>query len=58
MSNETCWNEDEGKRWDFGSPTTADTEVADLGYEAALPGLQAMYPLSEPTAPATEEARR
>jgi hypothetical protein len=47
MSSETDWTETRGKCWDFAPPATdadspADTGM-DVGYEAALPGLQALY---------------
>lgn len=47
MSSEQDWIEASGRRWDFSpAPVVADDVPAsdlDVGYEAALPGLQALY---------------
>lgn len=47
MSSEQDWIEASGRRWDFTPAVVATDEVPvddyDVGYEAALPGLQALY---------------
>lgn len=46
MSSEMQRNEINARQWDasFGAPVVApSSEDFDLGYEAALPGLQALY---------------
>lgn len=46
MSSEQVWMEASGQRWDFSPAVIAEeasTPDMDLGYEAALPGLQALY---------------
>lgn len=47
MSSEQDWIEASGRRWDFSpEPVVADDvppSDPDVGYEAALPGLQALY---------------
>ncbi|MEF7615011.1 hypothetical protein V4F39_13905 [Aquincola sp. MAHUQ-54] len=48
MSSEQDWMESSGRRWDFSSAASAapaETPSADdydVGYEAALPGLQSL----------------
>lgn len=46
MASEQVWMEASGQRWDFSPGVVAEETPmhdVDLGYEAALPGLQALY---------------
>ena len=46
MSSEQVWMETSAQRWDFSPAVVAEESSmhdVDLGYEAALPGLQALY---------------
>lgn len=46
MASEQFWMESSGQRWDFSPAAVAEDASGpdmDLGYEAALPGLQALY---------------
>lgn len=47
MASELDWMEANGRRWDFSASASSQEESpaadADVGYEAALPGLQALY---------------
>jgi hypothetical protein len=43
MHNESDWQPDAATgRWEFGPRSEEDDGLADLGYEAALPGLQSL----------------
>jgi hypothetical protein len=48
MTSDSDWTQGAVRRWNFGHAAPAidemaSTELSDLGYEAALPGLQTLY---------------
>jgi len=63
MTSDSDWTQGAVRRWDFthGSGPALDDpaqqDTSDLGYEAALPGLQTLYTDADPNRPAMQEPK-